>query len=51
METKNFNDYSVADISEEDIQTISKLEKTLSDKSNQDIVLIAYRPNEKAMAQ
>jgi hypothetical protein len=50
MENKSFNDYSVAHISQEDIQTISNLEKTLSDKSNQDIVLIAYQPNKKAKA-
>ena len=47
MEIKDFNDYTVAKISEEDVDTISKLEKQLSDRVNNDIVLIAYQPNKK----
>jgi len=47
MEIKDFKDYTVAKISEEDVDTISKLEKQLSDRVNNDIVLIAYQPNKK----
>lgn len=45
---KDFNDYTVANISEEDIASISKLEKAIKDKDNKEIVLIAYQPNNKA---
>lgn len=47
---KDFKDYSVANISEEDIVSISKLEQVIKDKDNKDIVLIAYQPNHKAEA-
>lgn len=50
MDRKDFKDYTVADISEEEVGTIKKLEEVLSDKVNQDIVLIAYSPNNKAKA-
>lgn len=47
---QDFKDYTVASISEEDVQNISRLEKSINDKTNQDIVLIAYQPNNKAKA-
>lgn len=50
MEIKDFKDYKVASISEDDVVTISKLEKQLSDRANDDIVLIAYQPEYKAKA-
>jgi len=50
MEIKDFKDYTVANISDEDVASISMLEKQLSDKTNQDIVLIAYQPEKKAKA-
>jgi hypothetical protein len=50
MDIKDFKDYAVANISEEDVVTISKLEKQLSDRVNDDIVLIAYQPNNKTRA-
>lgn len=45
MDIKDFKDYQLADISDEDVETLTKLEKQLSDKVNHDIVLIAYQPN------
>lgn len=45
MLMKDFSNYTVANISEEDVQSISELEKAISNNSNQDIVLIAYRSN------
>ncbi|MDD3173782.1 MAG: hypothetical protein PHF63_09000 [Herbinix sp.] len=50
MEIKDFKDYTVANISEEDVLTISQLEKSISNKTNNDIVLIAYQPQNKAKA-
>ena len=50
MEIKDFKDYKVANITEEEVITISKLEKQLSDRSDSDIVLIAYQPENKAKA-
>jgi hypothetical protein len=43
-----FKDYTVANISEDDILSISKLEQVINEKNNKDIVLIAYQPNNKA---
>jgi hypothetical protein len=48
MEYKDYTDYSIADIPEEDLNHISELEKSLSSKSNKDIVLIAYQHTDKA---
>ncbi len=48
MEIKDFKDYCIANISNEDISNISELEKTISSKSNKDIVLIAYQTNHEA---
>jgi precorrin-3B methylase len=48
MEIKNMKDYMLADISDEDLLTISEVEKKLSEKTNEDIVLIAYQPSNKA---
>lgn len=50
MEVKDFKDYKIANITEEDVMTISKLEKQLSDKVKSDIVLIAYQPENKTKA-
>jgi hypothetical protein len=46
-----YNDYTVAEISEDDVQSISKLEKSLSDKSQKDIVLIAYQAGQSNINQ
>lgn len=49
MDIKSINrskDYSIADISDEDIKNITKLEQSLKSKTNQDIVLIAYQKRE-----
>ncbi len=43
MDNKNYTDYCIADISNEDVRSISELEKTISSKVNKDIVLIAYQ--------
>ncbi|MDF2587230.1 MAG: hypothetical protein K0S41_1071 [Anaerocolumna sp.] len=51
MNTKNFDDYKIADISAEDINVISELEKTISSNANQDIILIAYQPAEGTVAK
>lgn len=42
---KDFDDYTVANISKEDVESISKLEKVIGEKLNEDIVLIAYQPS------
>ena len=43
MDIKDFKDYSIANISNEDVSYITELEKTISSKTNTDIVLIAYQ--------
>lgn len=44
MENKDkFSGYSIADITEEDIKNITELEKTISGRTKEDIVLIAYK--------
>ena len=43
---KDFKDYTVANITDEDVQALSKLEKSIGEKTNSDIVLIAYQPND-----
>ncbi len=48
MDIKDIKDYCIADISSEDINHISELEKAISSKTNKDIVLIAYQANEDA---
>ncbi len=48
MDIKDVKDYNVANISEEDITSITKLEESLSSKVQQDIVLIAYSSSSKA---
>jgi len=42
------NDYTIADVSKDDITIISELEKSLSAHKNTDIVLIAYQKEEHA---
>ena len=39
--------YQIADISGQSVHEIDKLQKTLKEKTNQEIVLIAYTPSEK----
>ena len=39
--------YQIADISGQCVHEIDKLQKTLKEKTNQEIVLIAYTPAEK----
>lgn len=46
MEKQDFQDYSIAAMSKEDVMSISALEKLLSDKCSKPIVLIAYEPKE-----
>ncbi|MDF2904884.1 MAG: hypothetical protein K0R34_205 [Herbinix sp.] len=48
MEIKDYKDYSIANISIEDVSNISELEKMISSKANKDIVLIAYQTNNEA---
>lgn len=43
MEIKDFKDYSIANISNEDVSNISELEQKISSKTNKDIILIAYQ--------
>jgi len=47
---EKFNDYEIAEISTNDRNEITELEKTISSKSNKDIVLIAYQSKDKAEA-
>lgn len=51
MENKSFDNYHVADISNDDVVSITNLEKQLSEKTNKPIVLIAYQPLEESKAQ
>jgi hypothetical protein len=46
MENKNFENYHLANISNDDVISITNLEKQLSEKTDQSIVLIAYQPND-----
>jgi hypothetical protein len=48
MTNKDFGDYNIADLPKEDIQDICDLEKSLSSKTNKDVVLIAYQQKNKA---
>ncbi len=52
MENKNYTEYDIADVSEEDLKNISELEKSISTNAKEDIVLIAYKhtPNGKTEA-
>lgn len=50
METKDNSNYALANISNDDLLIISEIEKKLSKKTNQDIVLIAYQPSSIAEA-
>jgi hypothetical protein len=43
MEIKDFKDYNIAEISKDELQSISDLEQSISSKSNKDIILIAYQ--------
>lgn len=43
MESMDDKDYCIADLSNEEINKISELEKTISFNTNKDIVLIAYQ--------
>jgi hypothetical protein len=43
MENKDYTDYCIANISNEDVISISELEKVISSKANKDIVLVAYQ--------
>ncbi len=48
MENRKFSDYEIAEVSANDESEISTLEKEISNKSNKDIVLIAYQIKNKA---
>lgn len=41
------NNYQIADISGQCVYEIDKLQKTLKEKTDQDIILVAYTPSEK----
>ncbi len=43
MENTKFNDYNIAELSNNYVSEILELEKTLSQKANKEIVLIAYQ--------
>ena len=45
---ENFNNYNFANITKEDVNQITELEKMISSKINKDIVLIAYEHKEDA---
>lgn len=44
MDNTKFNDYNIADLSNNIVTDILELEKTLSQKANKEIILIAYQP-------
>jgi hypothetical protein len=50
MEIKNYTNYDIADVTQDDLKSISELEKSLCSNTKEDIVLIAYKhiPSEKA---
>lgn len=43
MEIKDFKDYNIAEISKDELQSITELEQSISSKLDKDIVLIAYQ--------
>lgn len=43
MESQNFNDYKIADISDHDKTRISELESSMNTDSDKEVVLIAYQ--------
>jgi hypothetical protein len=43
MEIKNYTNYDIADVTEDDLKNISDLEKSLCSNTKEDIVLIAYK--------
>lgn len=43
-----FNDYSFANLSQEDIDAINNTQTSIKQKTNEDIVLIAYKKNKTA---
>lgn len=47
MANKQFSDYEIASISAKEEQEISKLEQTMRNGTNKDVVLIAYQPKNK----
>jgi hypothetical protein len=48
MENKDYADYCIANISNEDVISISELEKVISSNTNKDIVLVAYQTTKEA---
>jgi len=42
MEMKSFENYDIADITTDDLKKIHSLENTIRNKTNKNIVLIAY---------
>ncbi len=43
MSEKEYNGYQVADITESDNSMINRLEQEMSQKTNKDIILVAYQ--------
>lgn len=50
MANKQFDDYEIANISAKEEQELSKLEQSMRNETNKDVVLIAYQPKERAKA-
>lgn len=48
MKIMEYNDYNIAEIPEEDLMNITKLENSLSSKTNKEVVLIAYQHTDRA---
>jgi hypothetical protein len=48
MKIKEYIDYNIADIAEDDLKNITELEKSLSSKVDKEVVLIAYQHMDKA---
>lgn len=43
MDIKNYADYDIANVSDEDLKNICELEKSISSNTKEDVVLIAYK--------
>ena len=48
MDTRAFKDYEIAKVTDDDINKISELEKSLCTNTRNDIILIAYQPKNQA---
>lgn len=48
MDSTKFTEYNIADLSNNIVTDILELEKSLSQKANKEIILIAYQPKTEA---